>query len=33
MHAWAADPDGPAVIRLTSPAATRRWLAALQDTS
>jgi adenylate kinase family enzyme len=29
MRAWAADPDGPAVIRLTSPAATRRWLAAL----
>jgi adenylate kinase family enzyme len=30
MRAWAADPDGPAVIRLTSPAATRRWLADLR---
>ena len=30
MRAWAADQDGPAVIRLTSPVATRRWLAALQ---
>lgn len=26
---WAADPAGPAVARLTSPAATRRWLASL----
>jgi adenylate kinase family enzyme len=33
MRAWAVDPDGPAVIRLTSPAATRRWLADLQATS
>jgi adenylate kinase family enzyme len=33
MRAWAADPAGPSVIRLTSPAATRRWLAALQVTS
>jgi adenylate kinase family enzyme len=33
MRAWAADPCGPAVILLTSPAATRRWLAALQVTS
>lgn len=32
MRAWAADPDGPTVIRLTSPAATRRWLSALQVT-
>ncbi|MGH3303676.1 MAG: AAA family ATPase [Streptosporangiaceae bacterium] len=30
MRAWAADPAGPAVILLTSPAATRRWLASLQ---
>jgi adenylate kinase family enzyme len=30
MRAWAADPAGPEVIRLTSPAATRRWLASLQ---
>jgi adenylate kinase family enzyme len=30
MRAWMADPDGPAVIRLTSPAATRLWLAALR---
>jgi len=30
MLAWAADPAGPEVIRLTSPAATRRWLAGLQ---
>jgi adenylate kinase family enzyme len=30
MRAWAADPAGPAVVRLTSPAATRRWLASLQ---
>jgi adenylate kinase family enzyme len=29
IRAWAADPSGPAVIRLTSPAATRRWLATL----
>jgi adenylate kinase family enzyme len=30
MRAWADDPDGPAVVRLASPAATRRWLATLQ---
>ena len=30
MRAWAADPDGPTVVRLTSLAATRRWLASLQ---
>jgi adenylate kinase family enzyme len=29
MRAWAGDPDSPPVIRLTSPAATRRWLVAL----
>jgi adenylate kinase family enzyme len=29
MRAWAADPAGPAVVRLTSPAATRRWLQSL----
>lgn len=33
MRAWAADPDAPAVIRLTSPAATRRWLDDLQAVS
>ena len=33
MREWAADPDGPAVIRLTSPAATGRWLAALHVTT
>ena len=33
MRAWAADPDGPPVIRLTSPAATRRWLTGLQVTT
>ena len=32
MRTWAGDPEGPAVIRLTSPAATRRWLASLQPT-
>ena len=32
MRAWADDPDGPTVILLTSPAATRRWLASLQPT-
>jgi adenylate kinase family enzyme len=26
---WAADPSGPEVVRLTSPRATRRWLAGL----
>jgi adenylate kinase family enzyme len=30
MRAWAADPAAPEVIRLTSPAATRHWLASLQ---
>jgi adenylate kinase family enzyme len=30
MRAWAAGPAGFEVIRLTSPAATRRWLASLQ---
>jgi adenylate kinase family enzyme len=30
IRAWAADPSGPAVIRLTSPRATRRWLASLR---
>jgi adenylate kinase family enzyme len=29
MRAWAADPSGPAVVRLASPLAARRWLAAL----
>jgi len=29
MRAWAADPPVPAVVRLTSPAATRRWLQSL----
>ncbi|QWF83255.1 adenylate kinase [Amycolatopsis sp. CA-230715] len=29
MRAWAADPAAPAVIRLTSVAQTRRWLASL----
>jgi adenylate kinase family enzyme len=29
IRAWAADPSGPAVVRLTSPRATRRWLATL----
>ncbi len=26
INAWAADGSGPAVVRLTSPSATRRWL-------
>ncbi len=26
IRAWAADPAGPAVVRLTSPRETRRWL-------
>jgi adenylate kinase family enzyme len=30
MRGWAADPAGPAVIRLRSPAAARRWLASFQ---
>jgi adenylate kinase family enzyme len=29
MRAWAADPSGPEVVRLTSPAAARSWLASL----
>lgn len=29
IRAWAADPDGPAVVRLTSPRQTRRWLKTL----
>ena len=29
MRAWAADGPGPDVVRLTSPAAARRWLAGL----
>ena len=33
MRAWAAGPSGPQVIRLTSPAATRRWLASLPVTT
>jgi adenylate kinase family enzyme len=31
IRAWAADPAGPAVIRLSSPRATRRWLATLPE--
>lgn len=27
IRRWAADPSGPDVVRLTSPRATRRWLA------
>jgi adenylate kinase family enzyme len=30
IRAWAADPAGPDVVRLTSPTATRRWLATLR---
>jgi len=33
MRAWAHNADGPAVIWLASPAATRRWLAALPVSS
>ena len=29
IRTWAADPDGPAVVRLTSPRETRRWLGTL----
>ncbi|MEQ0561873.1 adenylate kinase [Amycolatopsis sp. NEAU-NG30] len=29
IRAWAAEPPGPAVVRLTSPRETRRWLATL----
>jgi adenylate kinase family enzyme len=31
IRAWAADPPGAAVVRLTSPGAARRWLATLRD--
>lgn len=31
IRAWAADPAPPDVVRLTSPAATRRWLAAVPE--
>jgi adenylate kinase family enzyme len=30
IRGWAADPRAPEVIRLTSPAATSRWLASLE---
>jgi adenylate kinase family enzyme len=30
MREWAVEPLGPEVVRLTSPAAARRWLAGLQ---
>ena len=29
MRAWAADPAGPEVVRLTSPSAARSWLASV----
>ncbi len=29
IRAWAADPSGPTLVRLTSPRATSRWLAGL----
>ncbi|MET8997767.1 adenylate kinase [Amycolatopsis sp. NPDC004169] len=29
IRAWAAEPPGPAVVRLTSPGETRRWLETL----
>jgi adenylate kinase family enzyme len=29
MRAWAADPFGPKIVTLTSPAATKRWLTGL----
>ncbi|MDQ6938074.1 MAG: adenylate kinase [Actinomycetota bacterium] len=29
IRAWATDPSGPALVRLTSPRATSRWLAGL----
>jgi adenylate kinase family enzyme len=29
IRAWAADPSGPAIVRLTSPRQTHRWLATL----
>ncbi|MET8849401.1 adenylate kinase [Amycolatopsis sp. NPDC004625] len=29
IRTWAADPDGPAVVRMTSPRETRRWLETL----
>ncbi len=31
IRAWAAEPVGPAVVRLTSPRAARRWLASLSS--
>lgn len=31
IRAWAADPDGPTVTRLTSPSATRRWLGTFNE--
>jgi adenylate kinase family enzyme len=31
IHAWAADPAGPDVVVLTSPAATSRWLAGVPE--
>jgi adenylate kinase family enzyme len=33
IAAWADDPTAPPMVRLTSPRATRRWLAALQPVS
>jgi adenylate kinase family enzyme len=33
MRAWAADPSGPAVLRLTSRRATRRWLVTVSGSS
>jgi adenylate kinase family enzyme len=30
IRAWVADPAGPAVVRLTSPEAARRWLGTLR---
>ena len=31
MRAWAADPAGPHVVRLSTPAATKRWLASISQ--
>ena len=33
IRAWASDPGGPLVVRLTSPRAARRWLASLGPAS
>jgi hypothetical protein len=33
MRAWAADPPGFEVVRLTSARTTRRWLASLRSAS